>query len=191
MRALVRAAIIATAVLPLAACGGGEDASTDSSAQAVTAAATPDASDRNREAKAPELVYVYKTHGDDPMPWTLTVRKDNTANLIVGGGHTGGIDKVVILEPATTRRAAELVAAVPWERVEGHTVEPGGFGGNDNMARYVLRRGRTTTVYAAGDMPASVERLVGLLDRIIDGDIGKAVADDKHFSSNGGVLADP
>jgi hypothetical protein len=187
MRAPVRSLIVLATFL-VAGCG---EAETDVSAPRRPATPTADAADINREAKAPALVYVYKTQGDDPMPWTLTVRTDNTANLIVGGGHTGGTDKVVILEPATTQRASQLVAAVPWKRIQGHTVEPGGFGGNDNMARYVLRRGKVTTVYAGGDMPRSVTRLVGLLDRIIEGDIGKAVASDSHHSSNGGVLTDP
>jgi hypothetical protein len=183
MRALVRATIVAAALLA-AGCGssgGGTPAK-------VVSTATPDASDRNREATSPPIIYVYKTQGDDPMPWTLTVREDATANLIYGGGHTGGDDQVVLLGEKVTRRAARLTAAVPWERVRSHTVTPGGFGGDDNMARYVLRRGTITTVYAAGDMPASVSRLVGLLDKIIDGDIGTVVASDAHHSSNGGVL---
>jgi hypothetical protein len=189
MRAPVRSLIAALVILLAAGCG---DARTELSApQRPAAAPTPDAADINRQATAPELIYVYKTQGDDPMPWTLTVRKDSTANLIYGGGHTGGTDKVVLLQPATTRRASRLVAAVPWKRIRGHTVEPGGFGGDDNMARYVLRRGKITTVYADGDMPRSVTRLVGLLDRIIEGDVGKAVASDSHHSSNGGVLTDP
>lgn len=185
MRAPVRASFVAAALLA-AGCGGGEPARV-----AATATPTPDASDRNREATAPPIVYVYKTQGDDPMPWTLTVREDATANLIYGGGHTGGNDQVVELGEKLTRRAARLTAAVPWKRLRGHTVTPGGFGGDDNMARYVLRRGKITTVYAAGDMPASVTRLVGLLDKIIEGDVGKVVAADAHHSSNGGVLTDP
>jgi hypothetical protein len=116
------------------------------------------------------------------------VRKDATANLIVGGGHTGGDDKVVLLSEPVTRRAARLTAAVPWARIRGHTVEPGGFGGDDNMARYVLRRGTITTVYAAGDMPHAVARLVRQLDHIIDGDIWRIVASDSHFSARGGVV---
>jgi hypothetical protein len=192
MRALVRGSVLVAALIPLAGCGGDDGAASKSAAKSgAVASATPDASDLNREATAPPIVYVYKTQGDDPMPWTLTVRKDATANLIYGGGHTGGNDQVVLLGDKVTRRAARLTAAVPWERVRGHTVEPGGFGGDDNMARYVLRRGKITTVYAAGDMPASVSRLVGLLDKIIDGDVGKVVAADTHHSSNGGVLTDP
>ena len=174
------------AALVVAGCGSGAPARV-----AATATPTPDATDRNREATAPVIVYVYKTQGDDPMPWTLTVREDSTANLIYGGGHTGGNDQLVRLGKHVTRRAARLTAAVPWRRVRGHTVTPGGFGGNDNMARYVLRRGKITTVFEAGDMPASVSRLVGLLDKIIEGDVGKVVAADAHHSSNGGVLTDP
>ena len=169
----------------LAAGCGSSDGGTPAK---VAATATPDAADINREAKAPALVWVYKTLGDDPYPWTLTVRADNTANLIIGGGHGGGQDRVVVLTEAQTARAAHLVDAVPWKRVAGHTVEPGGFGGNDNMARYMLRHDKLSTVYAAGDMPRSMARLVRLLDQIIEGDIGKSVAKDSHFSSNGGVL---
>jgi hypothetical protein len=180
----VRTTIVAVA-LAAAGCGGGGSAPVRVSA---TATPTPDASDINREATAPVLVHVYKTIGDDPYPWTLTVRTDNTANLIVGGGHGGGNDKVVLLTKAQTQRTARLVAAVPWKRVAGHTVEPGGFGGNDNMARYMLRHKTVSTVFAAGDMPRSMARLIRMLDHIIDGDIGHAVASDSHYSSNGGIL---
>jgi hypothetical protein len=179
-----RAAIVAAAVLVLSGCGGAARAPR-------VATPTPDAADLNREARAPAIVYVYKTQGDDPYPWTLTVREDGTANLIVGGGHGGGDDKLVELPHRITQRAAHLVAAVPWTRVAGHTVEPGGFGGNDNMARYVLRHGRVTTVFAAGDMPAPVAHLVHLLDRIIDEDVGTIVASDRHYSANGGILTEP
>jgi hypothetical protein len=184
MRALVRSMIVTAAILMIG-CGG------TPVAHEPAATPTPDASDINREAKAPELVHVYKTIGDDPYPWTLTVRTDRTANLIVGGGHGGGDDKVVVLTKAQTDRAARLVAAVPWKRVAGHTVEPGGFGGNDNMARYMLRHRKISTVYAAGDMPRSLARLVKLLDAIIDGDVGKAIASDSHYSANGGILTQP
>jgi predicted small lipoprotein YifL len=188
MRALVRTTM-AVAALAAALAGCGSDAPERQAA--ATATPTPDAADMNREAKAPALIYVYKTIGDDPYPWTLTVRTDHTANLIVGGGHGGGDDKVVHLSAAVTRRAAHLVSAVPWKRVDGHTVEPGGFGGNDNMARYVLRHGKVSTVFAAGDMPASMARLIKLLDGIIDEDIGTVVASDRHYSSNGGILTEP
>jgi hypothetical protein len=30
-----------------------------------------------------------------------------------------------------------------------------------------------------------------VLDRIIDGDIGTAIATDRHYSANGGVLTEP
>jgi hypothetical protein len=186
MRAAVRTAMV-LAVL-LAGCGGGDKPAREA---AATATPTPDASDLNRDAKAPAIIHVYKTIGDDPYPWTLTVRRDNTANLIVGGGHGGGDDKVVHLTPAVTKRTARLVAAVPWQKIDGHTVEPGGFGGNDNMARYMIRHGKVSTVYAAGDMPPYVSRLVSLLDKMMDEDLGTVVASDRHYSSNGGILTEP
>jgi hypothetical protein len=186
MRALVRTTLV-LAIL-LAGCGGGDQPRREA---AATATPAPDAADMNREAKAPAIIHVYKTIGDDPYPWTLTVRRDNTANLIVGGGHGGGDDKVVHLEPAVTQRTVRLVAAVPWRKVDGHTVEPGGFGGNDNMARYMLRHGKVSTVYAAGHMPAYMARLVRLLDRMMDEDVGTVVASDRHYSSNGGILTEP
>ena len=179
-----RAALIATLVA-LAGCGGGD------APRRVGTTPTPDAADVNREARAPVLIYVYKTIGDDPYPWTLTVRTDDTANLIVGGGHGGGDDKNVVLPKAVTARTARLVAAVPWKRVAGHTVEPGGFGGNDNMARYVFRHRNLSTVFAAGDMPPAIARLTRELDHIIDGDVGTIVASDRHYSSNGGILTEP
>jgi hypothetical protein len=190
MRAVVRGTIVvAAAAVALAGCGSSPER--DSPAAAPTTTPTPDASDLNREARAPAIVHVYKTIGDDPYPWTLTVRTDNTANLIVGGGHGGGADKVVRLQPSVTKRTARLVAAVPWAKVDGHTVEPGGFGGNDNMARYMIRHGKVSTVYAAGDMPGSMARLVRLLDRMIDEDVGTVTASDRHYSANGGILTEP
>jgi hypothetical protein len=59
------------------------------------------------------------------------------------------------------------------------------------MARYMLRHRKISTVYAAGDMPRSLARLVKLLDAIIDGDVGKAIASDSHYSANGGILTQP
>jgi hypothetical protein len=189
MRAPVRTMTVVVALAAaLAGCGSSD---TPKREAAATATPTPDAADLNREARAPALIHVYKTIGDDPYPWTLTVRKDSTANLIVGGGHGGGDDKLVRLKPSVTRRAAALVEAVPWKKVDGHTVEPGGFGGDDNMARYMLRHGTVSTVYAAGDMPPYMARLVRLLDGIIDEDVGTVVASDRHYSSNGGVLTEP
>jgi hypothetical protein len=187
MRAPVRLSVAAV-ILAAAGCGGGEQ----SPHRASEPARTPDAADINRQEKAPELVHVYKTVGDDPYPWTLTVHTNHTAALTVGGGHGGGNDKVVRLDAALAKRAQRLVAAVPWKRVAGHTVEPGGFGGNDNMARYMLRHGKISTVYAAGDMPPHVARLVRLLDRIIDEDVGTVVASDTHHgTANEAVLAQP
>jgi hypothetical protein len=186
MRALVRLILpLLTAALVLAGCGGGDNTRP---AAAPTPTPTPGAAQLNRDAKAPEIVHVYKVQGDDPYPWTLTVRTDNTANLIVGGGHGGGDDKLVRLPKAVTERAKRLTAAVPWKRIANHTVDTGGFGGNDNMARYMLRWHKISTVYAAGDMPWHLQRLVTLLDHIIDEDIGTIVASQGHHSSNGGIL---
>jgi hypothetical protein len=187
MRVLVRGLIVVAALLAVG-CGNAHKAAPKPAAATTP---TPDAADVNREATGPELVHVYKTIGDDPYPWTLTVRADRTANLIVGGGHGGGDDKNVVLTQGLTDRIARLVDAVPWRRVAAHTVEPGGFGGNDNMARYMYRHRGVSTVYAAGDMPASVTRLTGLLDKIIDGDLGTITASDRHYSANGGILDQP
>jgi hypothetical protein len=184
---MVRAAVVA-AVLALAGCGGG---SAGERASAPAATATPDAQDINRGSKARTVVYLYKVAGDDPYPWEVTLRDDRTAAVVLGGGHTGGIDRAVRLTAAQAARADRLVAEVPWRKVSGHTVEPGGFGGNDNMMRYMLRREKLSTTFAEGDMPASVARLVRMLDHILDGDIGTVTASDRHHSSNGGVLTEP
>jgi hypothetical protein len=175
------------AVLLLAGCGG----SGSERAAAPAPTPTPDAQDINRDSKARAVVYLYKVAGDDPYPWEVTVRDDDTAAVVVGGGHGGGNDKAIKLTAAQAGRADQLVAAVPWRRIRGHTVEPGGFGGNDNMVRYMLRRDRISTTFAGGDMPPSVARLVRMLDRIIDGDIGTELAADRHYSANGGILTDP
>jgi hypothetical protein len=179
----VRGLTIAT--LLLAGCGG------TSPERVATPTRTPDAQDINRGSKADAIVYLYKVAGDDPYPWEVTVRDDATAAVVVGGGHGGGNDKAIKLTAAQTARAEQLVAAVPWRKVRGHTVEPGGFGGNDNMVRYMLRRDKLSTTFAGGHMPASVARLVRMLDRIIDGDIGTQIATDRHYSSNGGILDEP
>lgn len=185
MRVVVRGLTVAAVLL--AGCGGGGP----SAERAATPARTPDAQDVNRGSKARDVVYLYKVAGDDPYPWEVTVRDDATAAVVVGGGHGGGNDKAIRLTAAQAARAEQLVAAVPWGRIRGHTVEPGGFGGNDNMVRYMLRRDHISTTFAGGHMPASLARLVRMLDRIIDGDIGTAIATDRHYSSNGGVLTEP
>jgi len=183
MRAVVRGIVVA--VVLLAGCGG------SGSERATAPTRTPDAQDINRGSKARAVIYLYKVAGDDPYPWEVTVRDDDTAAVVVGGGHGGGNDKAIKLTAAQAGRAEQLVAAVPWRRIRGHTVEPGGFGGNDNMVRYMLRRDTISTTFAGGDMPASVARLVRMLDRIIDGDIGTELASDRHYSSNGGILTEP
>jgi hypothetical protein len=185
MRVVVRG--LTVAALLLAGCGGGGT----SPERAAAPTRTPDAQDINRGSKARAVVYLYKVAGDDPYPWEVTVRDDATAAVVVGGGHGGGNDKAITLTAAQVARAERLAAAVPWRRIRGHTVEPGGFGGNDNMVRYMLRRDKISTTFAGGHMPASVTRLVRMLDRIIDGEIGTATATDRHYSSNGGVLTEP
>jgi hypothetical protein len=55
----------------------------------------------------------------------------------------------------------------------------------------MLRHRKISTVFAAGDMPPSMSRLIRLLDRIIDGDVGRIVASDRHYSANGGILTEP
>ena len=79
-------------------------------------------------------------------------------------------------------RALLLVAAVV-------LVGCGGFGGSDNGMRYMLRRAGQSVTVADGDMPRSFRALVRTMNGIVEGDVGRQGAEDKHYSANGGVAA--
>jgi hypothetical protein len=121
---------------------------------------------------APEVVYLYRVQGDDPTPYSVSLRADGTAQVIRGGGHAGFTKIAVALDPADAKRATRLAERAPFKRFDGMTVKPGGFGGWDNDVRYMVRRGNRSITVTADHMPRSIRPLVRTLDAIIDGDTG-------------------
>jgi len=165
----VAAILIATAV---GACGGAGGGSAPR--PAPTAAATPArAGPVMPVSHAPVLVRMTRVLGDDPLPFAVALHADGTAAVRFGGGHGGWEDKTIALRRADVARLERALRGAPWRRLDGHTVTPGGFGGDDNVNRYALFHGRWSTTLAAGHIPPRMGRLVHLLDAIIDGDLGR------------------
>jgi hypothetical protein len=158
----------------LAGCGAGD--------AKRTAAARPE---------APEVVYLYRVLGDDPMPDSVSVRADGTADVRRGGGQSGIRIVEVALSRAETERAERLAARTPWKALEGRTVTPGGFGGWDNDMRYLLRRGQRSITVTAVDMPRSIRPLVRMLDAIIEGDTGRQLSSELHAPRSSAVMPRP
>jgi len=169
----MRAVVIGILLVALAGCGGEANP-----AAKATPAPTP-------EAK--EVVYLYRVQGDDPWPDSISLRADGTADVKRGGGHGGFTTYKVDLPAATAARATRLAVHAPWNRLEGRTVEPGGFGGWDNDIRYMLRRGDATTTVSSSDLPPSIRPLITALDAIIEGDVGVQGAKTLHSSISGTI----
>jgi hypothetical protein len=166
----------------LAGCGGGAD-----KPAAAAATATPSATaDTGAMGRAPEpsharrLIRMTRVQGDDPLPFSIELRADRTAAVQFGGGHGGFENKAIRLSRDQQRRVVRALRGAPWRRLDGHSVVPGGFGGDDNGNRYSLFYGRFTTTLAQGHIPPRMARLVHLLDGIIDGDIGHLVYAKRH-----------
>src|SRR3954451_3014644 len=135
MRALVTGVLVVT----LAGCGGSETRPAKKPAPA--------------QPQAAEVVYLYRVQGDDPMPYSVSLRSDGTAQVIRGGGH-GGFKKIaVVLDPGDAKSSARLAERAPFKRLDGLTVRPGGFGGWDNDIRYMIRRGNRSVTVTADHMP--------------------------------------
>jgi hypothetical protein len=171
----MRAVVIAIALAALAGCGG--DAKP--AAQPKPAAA--------EKAEAPEVVFLYRVQGDDPLPDSISLRADGRADIRRGGGHGGFRSVEVELSHAVAARATRLAEHAPWKRLDGHTVKPGGFGGWDNDMRYMLRRGQRSITVSADRMPRSVEPLIAQLDAIIEGDTGRQLSSKLHSAVSGTV----
>ncbi len=165
----MRRALIAMLVL-LAGCGSAEPA--------------PDAADINRANDADEVVFLQRVLGDDPISESVSLRADGTAAVRRGGGR-GYWDVAVELSPHQTETALEHVRAAPFAVLAGNTITPGGFGGNDNDRRYMLRRDKLSVTVTERDVPEAMRPLVADLNALIDGDLGTIVADDRHFSAAG------
>jgi hypothetical protein len=175
MRALVIG--LATAV-GLAGCGGGGDHPRPVAAKAAPAA----------HKLAPEVVFLYRVQGDDPLPDSVSLRADGRAQVIRGGGHGGFRTIQVALPHKVAARATRLVLRAPWKALDGRTVTPGGFGGWDNDMRYMLRRGQRSVTVTDAHMPRSLRPLIGALNAIIEGDVGRELSGDL---SSGLTLTDP
>jgi hypothetical protein len=148
-------------VIPLAGCG---DASQP---PRTTAPARPEAR---------EIVYLYRVQGDDPLPDSISVRADGTADVRRGGGGSGVKWVKAALDRRETARARRLVERAPWRALDGTTVEPGGFGGWDNDMRYMLRRGRWSVTVSDAQLPRGIRPLIRELESIIEGGTGRRLS---------------
>jgi hypothetical protein len=165
----MRALVIGVLLLGMAGCG--------SEAKPVAAVKKP----------APEVVYLYRVQGDDPLPDSVSLRADGTADVRRGGGHGGFRTVEVVLTGKQAARATRLVEHAPWKALDGHTVKPGGFGGWDNDMRYMLRRGQRSITVTDAHMPRSIRPLIRALDRIIEGDTGRQVSSELHSAVSGTI----
>jgi hypothetical protein len=174
----MRAVVIGVMLAALAGCGGGEPAKPTAAKAPAKHAAPP----------APEVVFLYRVQGDDPLPDSVSLRSDGRAKVIRGGGHGGFRTIQVALPHAVAARATKLAERAPWKALDGRTVTPGGFGGWDNDMRYMLRRGQRSLTVTDAHMPRSIRPLIGALDRIIEGDVGRQLSADL---SSGTAVIDP
>jgi hypothetical protein len=170
----MRVLVIGVLVVALAGCGGSES----------RPAAKKPAPERPQAA---EVVYLYRVQGDDPMPYSVSLRSDGTAQVIRGGGHSGFTKLAVELDPADAQRSMRLAEHTPWKKLDGMTVTPGGFGGWDNDVRYMIRRGRQSVTVTADHMPRSIRPLVRNLDAIIDGETGHETSSSYHGAVTGTI----
>jgi hypothetical protein len=168
-----RVVVIGAALVALSGCGG------DDAAKPVAAKAPP--------KQAPEVVFLYRVQGDDPLPDSVSLRTDGSAEVIRGGGHGGFRTIQVALPEKVAARATTLAKGAPWKALDGRTVTPGGFGGWDNDIRYMIRRGNRSVTVTADHMPRSIRPLIRNLDAIIDGDTGREVSSSFHAAISGTI----
>jgi hypothetical protein len=165
----MRAVVISALLIPLAGCGG--DTHTprgDAPTPRVEASAS--------RPQAPEIVYLYRVQGDDPMPDSISLYADGTADIRRGGGGSGIKWIKAALDRQETARATRLVKRAPWKALDGTTVEPGGFGGWDNDMRYMLRRGPWSITVSDADLPRGIRPLIRELDAIIENEKGRRLS---------------
>ena len=143
-----------------------------------------DAADINRNNHAEEAIFLQRVLGDDPISESVSLRVDGTAAVRRGGGR-GYWDIALELSEQQAERALSEVRAAPFARLADHTITPGGFGGWDNERRYLMRRSGVSITVGESDLPKSMRPLVRDLNKMIDGELGHIVADDRHFSASG------
>jgi hypothetical protein len=172
----MRALVIGILIAGLVGCGG----DSDSKPAAEHTKAAP-------KKPAAEVVYLYRVQGDDPMPYSVSLRADGTAQVIRGGGHSGFRKIAVVLDRADAERSTALAQRAPFKKLDGMTVTPGGFGGWDNDIRYMIRRGHRSVTVTADHMPRSIRPLIHNLDAIIDGETGREVSSSFHAAISGTI----
>jgi hypothetical protein len=122
--------------------------------------------------------------GDDPVSESVSLRVDGTAAVRRGAGR-GYWDVAVKLSPAEEERMLGLVRNAPFAALASNTITPGGFGGDDDGIRYMLRHDGQSVTVAGSQLPPAMRRLVDELNALIDGDRGRILADDRHYSASG------
>jgi hypothetical protein len=157
---VVRYGVVAAAVA-VAGCGGGEKPAAKPSPP-QRAAATP------QPKPAPEAIYMYRVLGDDPLPDSITVRRDGSVLVVRGGGHGGSRFDDVVLSRPERRKVLRLARRTPLHILAHTTITPGGFGGWDNTMWYLIRRHGKTVATEDGRIPKPVRPLVHELNRIIE-----------------------
>jgi hypothetical protein len=167
----MRATVIGALLLTLAGCGG--DAPTASVEPPTRDAPTARVEAPTSRPQAREIVYLLRVQGDDPMPDSISLRADGTADIRRGGGGSGIKWIEATLNQHETAHATRLVKRAPWKALDGTTVEPGGFGGWNNYVTYMLRRGQWSITVTDADLPSGIRPLIRELDAIIENDKGR------------------
>jgi hypothetical protein len=176
MRAGIVAAALAAAV---AGCGGSDGPSKADGLRVVEHERAPEYK-AAPDSRAPLIIRMTRVQGDDPLPFSIDLHADRTAKVQFGGGHGGFEDKRITLTRSEQARIRRALHGAPWKRLDGHTVTPGGFGGDDNGNRYALFYGHFSTTLAQGHIPRRMARLIHLLDAVIDGDMGHLTYAARH-----------
>ena len=115
MRALVIGLVAAVGLAGCGAAGGGDHAR-PAAARAPTV----------KHKHAPEVVFLYRVQGDDPLPDSVSLRADDSAQVIRGGGHGGFRTIQVALPHKVAARATRLAVHAPWKALDRALVFIGG-----------------------------------------------------------------
>ena len=164
--------VIIALLIPLVGCGN--DGATPRAEQSTRGdAAAPRVAASTSRPQAPEIAYLLRVQGDDPLPDSISLHADGTADIRRGGGGAGMKWIKAVLGRHEMARATQLVKDAPWKALDGTTVVPGGFGGWDNDVRYMLRRGPWSITVVDPRLPRGIRPLIRELDAIIENDKGR------------------